>query len=412
VTALAERVAEVGPTDHEWSLIALQRPLLAVTARAYLSQIAVSLRPRSVEAADNALRVFVAFLDDHDDVKGFGDVRRFHIEAFKVWLAQRPTPRGTTLSANTIRQRLGTLRTFFDRIIEWDWDDAPTRTPIFSVDLPIVDDPLPKFLDDPTIARVLTAARTADPLARVVVEVLAHTGLRVGELCDLEHDAVIEMGKAWWLRVPVGKLHNDRFVPLLPSLVALLAEWTATHANDRTGRMLTKDGQPLNRHQITRIVNRVAKDAGVGHIHPHQLRHTLATQAINRGMRLEAIAALLGHRSLRMTMTYARIANATVAAEYHAAADKVAALYRDHDETLEMRQLRQEHHRLLGNGWCTRPRGTDCVFEAVCEGCGFFATTIEFKPTLERQRDHAAARGDTAHQATYTKLLDTIEEAG
>ena len=33
------------------------------------------------------------------------------------------------------------------------------------------------------------------------------------------------------------------------------------------------------------------------HIHPHILRHTLATQAINRGMSLEAIAAMLGHRS-------------------------------------------------------------------------------------------------------------------
>jgi site-specific recombinase XerD len=36
----------------------------------------------------------------------------------------------------------------------------------------------------------------------------------------------------------------------------------------------------------------VATAAGIGHVHPHQLRHTLATQAINRGMSLEAIAAL------------------------------------------------------------------------------------------------------------------------
>jgi hypothetical protein len=41
---------------------------------------------------------------------------------------------------------------------------------------------------------------------------------------------------------------------------------------------------------------------GVDH---HQLRYTLATQAINRGMSLEAIAALLGHRSLDMTLRYA-----------------------------------------------------------------------------------------------------------
>jgi site-specific recombinase XerD len=40
-------------------------------------------------------------------------------------------------------------------------------------------------------------------------------------------------------------------------------------------------------------------------VHPHRLRHTLATQAINRGMRLEAIAALLGHRKMEMTLIYA-----------------------------------------------------------------------------------------------------------
>jgi uncharacterized protein DUF3644/integrase-like protein len=42
--------------------------------------------------------------------------------------------------------------------------------------------------------------------------------------------------------------------------------------------------------------SKVAAAAGIGRVTPHQLRHTLATQAINRGMSLEAIAALLGHR--------------------------------------------------------------------------------------------------------------------
>jgi integrase len=39
------------------------------------------------------------------------------------------------------------------------------------------------------------------------------------------------------------------------------------------------------------IVHRVGRAAGVPGVHPHRLRHTLATQAINRGMRLEAIVA-------------------------------------------------------------------------------------------------------------------------
>ena len=55
------------------------------------------------------------------------------------------------------------LRSFFDRIIEWDWDDAPMRIPIFSVDVPVADDPLPRFLDDVQAARLAAAAAVEHP---------------------------------------------------------------------------------------------------------------------------------------------------------------------------------------------------------------------------------------------------------
>ena len=115
--------------------------------------------------------------------------------------------------------------------------------------------------------------------------------------------------------------------------------------------------------------------AGLGHVHPHQLRHTLATQAINRGMRLEAIATMLGHRSLRMTLTYARIANKTVADEYATASAKIDALYTSTDPENRLKQLASEHRRMLANGWCNRPIDTDCVYETICEGCGYYETT-------------------------------------
>lgn len=60
--------------------------------------------------------------------------------------------------------------------------------------------------------------------------------------------------------------------------------------------------------------------------HPHQLRHTLATQAINRGMSIEAIAAMLGHKSLDMTLVYAKIANRTSNADGKKAARAAAQL--------------------------------------------------------------------------------------
>ena len=413
MSALEAVAVEPERTAHrEWAATAQRAPQLAVTARRYLDQIHVSLQPRSVEAADNTLRLFVAFLgEEHPDVAAFAEISRPHIEGFKTWLRRRRAPRGGLLSANTIRQRLGTMRSFFDRIIEWDWSDAPARTPIFAADLPIVDDPLPRFLDDATAARLMRAAADAPPLDRLVIELLAHTGMRVGELCGLATDAIAVVSGASWLRVPVGKLHNDRYVPLLPRLVDLLADWQADHDDDGTGRLLTKNGGPLDRFAVSRMLDRAARRAGIGHVHPHQLRHTLATQAINRGMRLEAIAALLGHRSLRMTMVYARIANRTVADEYHAISTKVEALYAASDtvETPAMRQLRGEYNRMLGNGWCTRPKEMGCSFESICEGCGFFSTTVEFRPTLERQRDHAEGHHQPDRVAVFDRLLSTIE---
>jgi hypothetical protein len=74
-----------------------------------------------------------------------------------------------------------------------------------------------------------------------------------------------------------------------------------------------------------------------------------------------------------------------------------------------MRRLRQEHRRMLANGWCTRPAELDCRFETLCEGCGFFATTVEFKPTLTRQRDHATANNQPSRARIYQHLLDNLE---
>jgi integrase/recombinase XerD len=98
--------------------------------------------------------------------------------------------------------------------------------------------------------------------------------------------------------------------------------------------------------------------------------------------------------------------------QFRAVADRIDTLYAPDTlgETDQMRRLRLEHSRLLGNGWCTRPKQMDCQFESVCEGCGFFATTVEFKPTLTRQRDHAAQHDQPQRVAVFQELLDGLDQ--
>jgi len=235
---------------------------------------------------------------------------------------------------------------------------------------------------------------------RLAVEMLARTGLRTGELLDLTIDAVVQIGTHHWLRVPIGKLHTDRYIPLHPAVKTLLDDWIQQRPDTlRTNLLFIDRGRRIHRSRVQHAVADCATRAGLGHVTPHQLRHTLATQAINRGMSLEAIASLL-HQSLTMTMVYARIADRTVADECFNVTEQVEALYqRPHQlpadtEGDNMRRLRTEaQRRLLGNGWCTRPREVDCRYETICETCSFFATTIEFRPTLQAQHDDAADRG-------------------
>ena len=395
------------------------RPQVVATMRRYLEQIGCVLRPGSVNNADLALRSFAAYLvEAAPEVTSIAQVTRRHVEDYKPWLAARPGQNKDRVTTATLAHRLGTLRMFFVRIDEWGWDQAPPRVPMFPGDLPRQDHPLPKALDDAAAAKLLRAAQ-AEPrlLVRVTIEVLLRTGLRVSEFTALSADAVVQIGAAPWLHVPVGKLHEDRYLPLHPHLVVLIEQYRTAHVPAEHPLLLPREnGRALDRHTVTRFINKAGSAAGLAHIHPHQLRHTLATQAINRGMSLEAIAAMLGHRSMDMTLRYAKIANRTVADEYFAVTDQVDALYAKTEPLPadaigpKMARLRREHHRLLGNGHCTRPAELDCAFESICENCSFFQTSIEFRPTLQAQHDDAEKKGQHHRADLFGQLLTGLTE--
>ena len=312
-----------------WAELEAAIPQVAATMRRYLAQIGCVLRPGSVSGADQALRCFAAFLAQAaPGVTSIAQVTRRHIEDYKPWLAARPGQNKPRLTPGTIISRLGTLRMFFIRLDEWGWAEAPPRVPMFTGDLPRQDHPLPKALDDGAAARLLRAAQgDTRLLVRVTVEMLLRTGLRVSEYTSLQAGAVVQIGAGPWLHVPVGKLREDRYLPLHPHLVALIDGYRRAHVDPSHPLLLPREnGRALDRHTVTRMINRAGAAAGLPHIHPHQLRHTLATQAINRGMSLEAIAAMLGHikhRSLDMTLRNAKLASRTVADEYFAVSEKV-----------------------------------------------------------------------------------------
>jgi site-specific recombinase XerD len=110
-------------------------PQLAATMRRYLAQVATFPAPRSVDVADRSLRQLARWIVACTGIESAAEICRDDVEGFKLWLASQRGIKGT-LSANTHRQRLRTLRAFFDRTIDWDWADARPATPSSAVTSP------------------------------------------------------------------------------------------------------------------------------------------------------------------------------------------------------------------------------------------------------------------------------------
>ncbi len=130
-----ERPSPGWHAEAEWAQIAAAAPQVAAVMRRYLRQLGTFLAPRSVDAADSALRQLARWMVTGAGLTAVGDIGRDDIEDYKVWLAAQPRGGGQTITAETHRQRMRTVRQFFEWIIEWDWPGAPARNPVIAWDI-------------------------------------------------------------------------------------------------------------------------------------------------------------------------------------------------------------------------------------------------------------------------------------
>jgi integrase len=234
--------------------------------------------------------------------------RQRHIEPYLAAVAAARNPRtGTPLSPSERRSRVLTIGRLIDDINEWGWAQAPGRKLVFARDVPRLPRALPRYLP-PDADRRLTAALHASPnrLRADALLLLRATGMRIGELLDLELDCVHEVsGAGTWLKVPLGKLDTERMVPIDDETLDIVDRIVAHRSpgrplpHPRTGKLveflLTHQGRRLSPDTLRGELTRAATEAGLQSATPHQLRHTYATALVNSGVSLQALMALLGH---------------------------------------------------------------------------------------------------------------------
>lgn len=391
-------------------------PALRPTFVAYLDRLTGTHARSTVTGTASRLNNFAAHLArvDPDLPSLAGLDRRRHIETYLTTTAEAVNFRtGAPLSASERRARVLSVHCLLNDIAEWGWDEAPGRRLVFPSDLPRLPRPLPRYLT-PDLDRRLTQALQACPdrLAADALLLQRATGLRIGELVDLELDCVHEIpGQGAWLKVPLGKLDTERMVPLDEETVALIDQITAHRSpgrplpHPRTGRptefLLTHHGQRVSVYLLRDVLTRVCEQAGLPHTTPHQLRHTYATALVNAGVSLQSLMALLGHVSATMSLRYGRLFDATVKAEYERAL--TAAKEQFGVPLVEPASTRQGLPLLAGDwkdsptikarlagGFCVRAQAQGpCAYANICEHCPSFRTDTGFLPVLVAQRADA-----------------------
>ena len=356
--------------------------------------------------------------------------RRQHIEPFITSLTTATNSvTGEPITVADRIRRIHAVGNFLAEITEWGWDDAPPRRLIFRTDLPRPPRCLPRYLPVDS-DRKLTAALAKSPyrLAADALLVQRACGLRIGELLDLELDCIHEIpGQGSWLKVPLGKLNSERMIPVDDEVLTLVDRITTTRSSGRpmihprTGApadfLFTHHGKRLSQNAVREELNRAAQTAGLGHITPHQLRHTYATALINAGVSLQALMALLGHVSTQMSLRYAHLFDHTVRTEYERALD----LAKSHIGALPKTAVGLPITDITGTGWkdtpaiksrlaggyCLRaPAQGSCPYANICEHCPSFHTDSTHLAVLAAQRIDAQ---DLAADAEKRGWIDEAE---
>ncbi|MCI0543714.1 MAG: tyrosine-type recombinase/integrase [Actinobacteria bacterium] len=169
--------------------------------------------------------------------------------------------------------------------------------------------------------RLIAHAEAEGALAAATVWMMAGVGLRVEEACtalieDLDRS---EDGTPTLLTVRVKGGHRVT-KPLSGHVTDAIIRATRARA---TGPILHRDGHALRSWAAQKLIRRLGAEVGIDDLHPHILRHTAATLALEAGAPLEDVSALLGHRRLETTLRY--IQNRDISGATRAAADRLAA---------------------------------------------------------------------------------------
>lgn len=276
--------------------------------------------PHTVKAYVSDIEQFYAFLlteDLLDDNVKKPDIRRF---------MQTEIEKG--VSKRTLKRKIASLRHYYTYLQTRSYVED---NPFLSILSPKDNPKLPHVLYAEEIEVILAANRKRTDFLRdrdqLILELMFATGLRAHEVVELTLQS-FNINERFI--IVVGKGLKERMVPFTTDVQTLLRDYLANMRQSLIAKrkssqptnalFLNAQGNKLTIQGLRYILKEVEKKTGeYVNLHPHLLRHSFATNLLNKGANLRIIQELLGHESLNTTQIYTHISEQNVVDSYYAA---------------------------------------------------------------------------------------------
>lgn len=215
------------------------------------------------------------------------------------------------LKDSSIQTHINTLRSFFSWL---DMEDVIRKNPMRKIkSLKIDRAKARRPLTAEQLERLRDGCRSYKEKA--LVEFLVSTGCRLSEAVGVRVDAVDWQGRSV---VVLGKGGKERTVYFSVRAKLMLQEYLAQRkGGDALFASSRAPYEAMKPRAIEKAIQKIGERAGEARrVHPHLMRHTFASNALNGGMDITIIQHLLGHTDPKTTLIYAELAPRTVKYEY------------------------------------------------------------------------------------------------
>lgn len=307
-TVLAEMQAILEPHQLKRLADTLRQTLCLRQPESSQDLLALFLTAKGVEGCSPKTIEYYEATLRHMDKSLAKPYTQIESDDLRRYLSDYETERGSS------KVTIDNIRRIMSSFFSWlEDEDYIVKSPVRRIHRVKTAQITKETLSDEELETLRDACESKRDLA--VVDLLASTGMRIGELIRLN---VADVNLQERECIVTGKGNKQRPVYFDVRAKLHLAEYLETRADNNSALFVSLDSKA---RRITvggmelRLRN-LGKKVGVSRVHPHKFRRTLATHAIDKGMPIEQVQKLLGHAKIDTTMHYAMVNQNNVKASH------------------------------------------------------------------------------------------------